>query len=230
MHFEQKLLSCTIFLPDNKLPCVLCCWTQPGWSRAGNDTLEIWPTRHEQLVHKSNISIFQLPHFQFSNCQCCCWNMKLSVKTFPSLLTISQADKSSAISSVYSESQKHFLTTFPQLRYWVILTHTQRHTHKNTHKHTISKSQEFVTFSDSRAPVLSLSSRFGISKIFLCLLVYFLISKTLFVEHRLMLFWYFVACEGIGKLPWALKAENTHPCFVCVTICVLAPATASDVI
>lgn len=152
--------------------------------------------RHEQFVQKSNILIFQLPHFQFSNCQCCCWNVKLSVKVFPLFLTSSQAD---SILSVLAKSGT-FLTPFPQVRCWVILTYTH-----------VSKNQEIVTLSDPRAPALALSSHFGISKTITCLLVDFSISKTLFVEHRLMLFWCFHAYVWIGKPVWALEAENTHP-------------------
>lgn len=64
--------------------------------------------RQEQFFQKSNVLVFQLQHFQLSNCHCCCCNLKLSVKASPLSVTISQADKTSAISSVYWQSQEHF--------------------------------------------------------------------------------------------------------------------------
>lgn len=136
MHFDQKLFSCTNFLPDNNCPV----FRAAGHSLAGPEQGRMpWRSdpqdRHEQLVQKSNILTFLLPHFQFSNCRCCCWNMKLSVKAFPLLLTISQDDKSSAISS----KPGAFLTPFPQVRCWVIFTHTHRRTDRHTQTHSIKK-------------------------------------------------------------------------------------------
>lgn len=131
--FWQEFVLMYNFPSRQEVSCV--SWTQPGWPIAGKNALEIWLTRQAWTVC-SEMKYFDFPVATFSVFKLSVLLLKREAfsESFSSIFDhLTSCLKQCNILSGLAKSGA-FLTPFPQVRCWVILTHTETHTHTHLKK------------------------------------------------------------------------------------------------